>query len=288
MSSGSDTEEGSPTTTTPTEAGSDATNQEYRLVYVRKFSAPNNPEALRLAQNVVNDVDSNDELRFRASGNWRAIANREGFQYIGCSSLNDVTNTLMESRQPLDVVLEGHIAIRRRFMLTYVRKCKEEQGQGITKNEDDMIKEGNQKAHGGDCLLDAVVLKFPGGPGEDTYIRLYGMAPDKVEEISKFQKEGLGTYTYQGASAHNSIIDELNQHATAVANGRREVSPDYLDAFNKFIAALEKEGITPGSDLNPSVRAAYDALKGTPVYEPNAGSSYSKKRKLEGLDWRGH
>ncbi|OJJ07284.1 hypothetical protein ASPVEDRAFT_88537 [Aspergillus versicolor CBS 583.65] len=244
MSSGSDTGEGSPTTTTPTEAGSDATNQEYPLVYMRKFSAPNNPDALRLAQNVLNDVDSNDELRFRAS-------------------LNDVTNTFMESRKRLDVVLEDYIAIRRRFMVTYVRRCKEEQGQRTTENEDDMIKEGNQKAHGGDCLLDAVVLKLPDGPGQDTYTRLYGMPPDKVEEI-----------------AHNSIIDELNQHATAVANGRREVSLDYLDAFNKFIAALEKEGITPGTDLNPGVRAAYDALKDTPVYEPNARSSCSKKRKL--------
>lgn len=49
MSSGSETENGNPTTTA-TEGGSDAANEEYRLVYVRKLSAPNDPEALRLAR----------------------------------------------------------------------------------------------------------------------------------------------------------------------------------------------------------------------------------------------
>ncbi|BCS28459.1 uncharacterized protein APUU_70029S [Aspergillus puulaauensis] len=104
MSSGGETEKGNPTTTA-TEGGSDATNEEYRLVYVRKLSAPNDPEALRLARDVLKDADNNDELCVQASGDCRAVANPEGFQYAAYNSLNNETKT---------------------FMASYERKCKGE------------------------------------------------------------------------------------------------------------------------------------------------------------------
>lgn len=209
MSSGSETEKGNPTTTA-TEGGSDAANEEYRLVYVRKLSAPNDPEALRLARDVLKEADNNDELCVQASGDCRAVANPEGFQYAGYNSLNNETKTFREGNAQSEAAWNCYVAIRCRFMASYERKCKGE--GGITRNEVGMIETGNQKAHGGDCQMDSLVVKSQAGARMDTYTSLYGMAPDEMERISKSPKESSGTYTYQGAPTSPRLDYRRTQH----------------------------------------------------------------------------
>lgn len=96
------------------------------------------------------------------------------------------------------------------------------------------------------------------------------------ESVSPPKKAQGHILTKVHQPAHDWIIDELNTHATAVAHTRKRTTDAYSDAFDKFIAALKEEGITTASDLNPSVRTAYDALKTAQVYEPKARNKSGK------------
>ncbi|KAL2055085.1 hypothetical protein ABVK25_004423 [Lepraria finkii] len=151
-------------------------------------------------------------------------------------------NSSLESRvKLLTQTSERYLSIRRRFLDIYKRDIK---GMEELKGSK-AIREGNQIAHEGDALGDAVLFDRDQRTDMDTYRELYGLYH---KQVLKFQ---------DSASDYGGLFLVLDAHATMVVQGK-PISDDLKVAFNSFISKVQEYWLQPpDNEPNTPLGSAY-------------------------------
>jgi hypothetical protein len=79
---------------------------------------------------------------------------------------------------------QGHYTLRRRFLAQLINVPSDDD-EGVRKKSK-AIKQGNEVAHGGDAVSDAVIYHRGERTDADQYVRIYGMSWQQVLEIGKW------------------------------------------------------------------------------------------------------
>ncbi|KAL2056070.1 hypothetical protein ABVK25_003713 [Lepraria finkii] len=150
------------------------------------------------------------------------------------SSLKNRVKLLVQSS-------EGYLLIRRRCLDVYKRDIK---GMEELKGSK-AIREGNQIAHEGDALGDAVLFDRDQRTDKMIYRELYGLEHNQVLDFQK------------SASDDGGLFLVLDAHATMVMQGK-PISDDLKVAFNSFLAKVEEYWLQPpNKEPNTPLGSAY-------------------------------
>ncbi|KAF7590349.1 hypothetical protein BBP40_002952 [Aspergillus hancockii] len=131
---------------------------------------------------------------------------------------SEILRELRELREQRENPYRYEKIIRERFLLTY----KRDKLHNASDQECRMIDRANMKVHGGDVLADAELYEDWGRRDYDVFKKLYGLKPKDIGKIRGYE-----------------AIDILNQHATHVAAGNRDCTPEFEELFQKFLERLE-------------------------------------------------
>ena len=134
--------------------------------FVRDRRTYGNERGVALLENLQKVLESNDKLLAR-------VSRLEG----DVSTLEGRVHTLTDSS-------EGYRAIRSRFLDTFRRDVRGETSYGGTET----IKQGNLRAHGGDCLADASLYTIGRRHDPDLLVDVYGLDHNQIEMLGKFLK----------------------------------------------------------------------------------------------------
>ena len=157
-------------------------------------------------------------------------------------------NSSLESRvKLLTQTSEGYLSVRRRFLDVYKRDIK---GMEELKGSK-AIREGNQIAHEGDALGDAVLFDRDQRTDMDIYRELYGLYHKQVLDFRTYTDSLFNTlcqkltiYIEDSASDYGGLFLVLDAHATMVVQGK-PISDDLKVAFNSFIVKVEEYWLQP-------------------------------------------
>ncbi|KAL8905248.1 MAG: hypothetical protein Q9207_002757 [Kuettlingeria erythrocarpa] len=132
----------------------------------------------------------------------------------------------------------GYKNIRRRFFAVYYRDVL-----GLPEYRGDPhIQEGDQKAHAGDVLADALLFRKDSRHDHSVFQDIYGMHFTAVLQ-------------WRESTSVTTIFDILNAHGSLVAN-QYEISPAFRNAFRDLLRRIE-----PNFGHDP-----YEAAHGTSVH----------------------
>ncbi|KAL2059455.1 hypothetical protein ABVK25_000748 [Lepraria finkii] len=151
-------------------------------------------------------------------------------------------NSSLESRvKLLTQTSERYLSIRRRFLDIYKRDIK-----GIEELKGSKaIREGNQIAHEGDALWDAMLFDRDQRKDKTTYRDLYGL---DYSQVLDFQ---------DSASDNGGLFLVLNAYATMVIQGN-PLSDDLKVAFKSFLTNVEEYWLQPpNKEPNTPLGSAY-------------------------------
>lgn len=106
------------------------------------------------------------------------------------SALEGNVGTLEGRVRTLTTSSSAYRDIRSRFLDTFRRDTRGETSYENTA----IIKRGNLRAHGGDCLADASLYTLRLRHDPDVLVEVYGLDPNQIEALGKFLKSILSSF----------------------------------------------------------------------------------------------
>ena len=153
-----------------------------------------NHQGLALLQELESAKEDRAEIKRMMAANAAALAQLAQFkemQMVKNEIFEDFRkSSMVRSDDTSDIVhllaasSDAYMDIRNRFMDVYRRDKMNQFSSAGTKT----IAKGNLKAHGGDCLIDALLFHSAKRSDADLFVDIYGISVDDVLLLRKYVK----------------------------------------------------------------------------------------------------
>ena len=173
----------------------------------------------------------------------------------------DVQIAELEHRvQVLALVSEGYRKIRHRFLEVYRRDILNDvDRQGLQR-----IDEGDEAAHHGDAVIDALLYTSGERHDEGVLINLYGLGAAQISYLGKYRtslpKSMFASLRFIARAGNSDGISTLNAGATWRAKGPSNIPTDIDNAFKTFVNELSLNPDKSLTDGTTSLSKAYHAF----------------------------